>query len=118
MSRVIFRGMSCSNSMGLRQSRMGCFKSLCTTAPVGISRRLWLELPCFSRKLPPHYFQPGSVPQGTQGQGEKPPDVTMLYHLKGTGAPDATTMFSASLDENFGQVKDWHWAIVSARGVP
>jgi hypothetical protein len=49
---------------------------------------------------------------------EKRPDSTVLYHLKGTGAPDATTMFSASLDENFGQVKDWHWAIVSARGVP
>jgi hypothetical protein len=49
---------------------------------------------------------------------EKRPDSTALYHLKGTGAPDSTTMFSASLGENFGQVKDWHWAIVSARGVP
>jgi hypothetical protein len=58
------------------------------------------------------------VPAEEIASPEKLPDLTMLYHLKGTGSPDSTTMFSASLDENFGQAKNWHWAIVSARGIP
>jgi hypothetical protein len=59
-------------------------------------------------------------------------DSTVLYHLKGTGAPDSTTTFRGNLggglvernsnassgsDSNF-NFKDWHWAIVAARGIP
>src|SRR6266404_1205058 len=58
------------------------------------------------------------VPAEEIATAEKLPDLTTLYHLKGTGAPDSTTMFRASVDENFGQPKNWHWAIVSARGIP
>jgi hypothetical protein len=50
---------------------------------------------------------------------EKPPDSTVLYHLKGMGTPDSTTVFSASLGETVAPpAKDWHWAIVAARGIP
>ncbi|MGH9515152.1 MAG: hypothetical protein ACRD3P_05680 [Terriglobales bacterium] len=49
---------------------------------------------------------------------EKLPDLTMLYHLKGSSAPGATTVFQAPLGGNFGESKDWHWAIVGARGIP
>jgi hypothetical protein len=58
------------------------------------------------------------VPAEAIAPPEKLPDLTMLYHLKGTGAPDSTTVFSASLGEDLGLAKDWHWAIVSARGIP
>jgi hypothetical protein len=49
---------------------------------------------------------------------EKPPDLTVLYHLKATAAPDSTTSFRTNLGGSLADVKDWHWAIVSARGVP
>jgi hypothetical protein len=58
------------------------------------------------------------VPAEAIAPPEKLPDLTMLYHLKGTGTPDSTTVFSASLGEDLGLAKDWHWAIVSARGIP
>jgi hypothetical protein len=49
---------------------------------------------------------------------EKLPDLTVLYHLKGTAAPGSTTSFRANLGGSLAEAKDWHWAIVSARGVP
>jgi len=49
---------------------------------------------------------------------EKLPDLTVLYHLKGNGAPDSTATFRASLGGSFSESKDWHWAIVGARGIP
>jgi hypothetical protein len=49
---------------------------------------------------------------------EKLPDLTMLYHLNGSSVPGATTVFRAPLGGSFGETKDWHWAIVGARGIP
>jgi hypothetical protein len=49
---------------------------------------------------------------------EKPADMTVLYHLRATGVPDSTTVFRADLGGALGDTRDWHWAIVSARGVP
>lgn len=49
---------------------------------------------------------------------EKLPDLTMLYHLKGSSAPDSTSVFRAPLGGSFTGSKDWHWAIVGARGIP
>ena len=51
-------------------------------------------------------------------QSEKLPDSTLLYHLKATAPPDSTTVFRANLMGDFSDVKDWHWALVSARGIP
>jgi len=49
---------------------------------------------------------------------EKLPDLTMLYHLKGSSAPGSTTVFRGPLGGTFSGSKDWHWAIVGARGIP
>jgi hypothetical protein len=49
---------------------------------------------------------------------EKLPDLTVLYHLKGSSAPDSTAVFRGPLGGNFGESKEWHWAIVGARGIP
>src|SRR3954451_5968282 len=49
---------------------------------------------------------------------KKLPDLTMLYHLKGSSAPDSTTVFRAPLGGSLSGSKDWHWAIVGARGIP
>jgi hypothetical protein len=49
---------------------------------------------------------------------KKLPDLTVLYHLKGSGVPDSTATFRASLGGTFSESKDWHWAIVGARGIP
>jgi hypothetical protein len=49
---------------------------------------------------------------------EKLPDLTVLYHLKATAAPDSTTSFRANLGGSLADTKDWHWAIVAARGIP
>jgi hypothetical protein len=49
---------------------------------------------------------------------EKRSDQTVLYHLKGSATPQSTTVFTADLTEELGQGQEWHWAIVSAKGVP
>src|SRR5436190_16815004 len=51
----------------------------------------------------------------------KPPDSTAIYHLRGSAAADATATFTAVLGSEsniFSGNADWHWAVVSARGVP
>jgi hypothetical protein len=50
--------------------------------------------------------------------GEKFPDSTLLLHLKGSGAPFATTVYREKLDANLNPDQEWHWAIVEAKGIP
>lgn len=59
---------------------------------------------------------PGAAPAA--GSTEKRPDVTVLYHLKGSAAPFTTTVFREALGTQIGSGQDWHWAIVGAKGVP
>jgi hypothetical protein len=49
---------------------------------------------------------------------EKHPDVTVLYHLKGSAAPSSTTVFHETLSSAPAHDQEWHWAIVQAKGVP
>jgi hypothetical protein len=49
---------------------------------------------------------------------EKHPDLTVLYHLKGSAAPSATTVFHETLGTALRPNQDWHWAIVQAKGLP
>src|SRR5438067_5470301 len=49
---------------------------------------------------------------------EKHPDITVLYHLKGSAAPTTTTVFHETLTNALSGDQDWHWAIVQAKGVP
>jgi len=46
------------------------------------------------------------------------PDVTTIYHLKATAPADSKVVFKGLVIEDLDQVKDWHWALVAARGVP
>ena len=48
---------------------------------------------------------------------EKHPDVTVLYHIKGSAAPSTTTMFRETLGAAPSQDREWHWAIVQAKGI-
>ncbi|MBV9182698.1 MAG: hypothetical protein JO356_15410 [Acidobacteria bacterium] len=50
--------------------------------------------------------------------GTRFPDVTTLYHLKATAPPDSVTLFQGNLPSDWEQGKEWHWALVAARGVP
>jgi hypothetical protein len=49
---------------------------------------------------------------------EKHPDVTVLYHLKGSSAPSSTTVFHETLNSAPSHDQEWHWAIVQAKGIP
>jgi len=49
---------------------------------------------------------------------EKHPDVTTLYRLKGNAPPAATTIFKAALNAKLDPDREWHWAIIQARGEP
>lgn len=49
---------------------------------------------------------------------QKLPDLTMLYHLKAAALPDSITVFRGNLGGDLDPSKDWHWALVSARGIP
>jgi hypothetical protein len=71
------------------------------------------------RSQPDAGLRPASLMSATdQVPAEKLPDSTLLYHLKATASPDSTTVFRANLLGDFSDVKDWHWALVSARGIP
>ena len=50
--------------------------------------------------------------------GTKFPDVTTIYHLKANAPPDSVTVFQGNLAEDLEQAKEWHWALVAARGIP
>jgi len=56
--------------------------------------------------------------QETPAPAEKQSDLTLLLHLKGTAAPLATTIFRETLGATLASDQEWHWAIVSAKGVP
>lgn len=58
------------------------------------------------------------IPAGQIEPIAKQPDLTVLYHMKGVALPDSVATYRVSLGEGFADTKDWHWAIVSARGVP
>jgi hypothetical protein len=67
--------------------------------------------------------RPGSgrlVPaaQTTTLVAEKHSDQTVLYHLKGSAAPLATTVFHETIGTALGPNEDWHWGIVEAKGLP
>ena len=71
------------------------------------------------RNQPGAEFHPARlIPATDLASTEKLPDSTLLYHLKATGTPDSITLFRANLLGDFSDVKDWHWALVSARGIP
>ena len=48
----------------------------------------------------------------------KSPDTTFLYHLKAAGVTNAKTVFEGDLGDDLAQARNWHWALVGARGVP
>jgi hypothetical protein len=54
----------------------------------------------------------------TSEQSQKRPDSTVLYHLKGWAASQATTTFEENIDLPLDAGQEWHWAIVQARGTP
>ena len=52
-----------------------------------------------------------------QENAERPSDLTLLFHLKGSALPFATTLFQERLTAPLAPDQEWHWAIVSAKGV-
>lgn len=44
-------------------------------------------------------------------------DTTLFYHLKGSAAPSATAVFQDALGITLEPDEEWHWALLSARGV-
>lgn len=71
-----------------------------------------------SQSLPQVRVKPAKLVAADTQSGSKFPDQTALYHLKASAPPDSTTIFRANLPAELDAVKDWHWALVSARGVP
>ncbi len=48
---------------------------------------------------------------------QKKPDLTLLFHLKGSAVPFATTIFRGKLTGSLAPDQEWHWAIVQAKGI-
>jgi hypothetical protein len=48
----------------------------------------------------------------------KTADRTVLYHLKGSAGPSATSVFREMIGTGLTPDQDWHWAIVQAKGIP
>jgi hypothetical protein len=67
----------------------------------------------------PAALQPARLVTATDIQSDaKPPDLTTIYHMKTAAPADSTKIFRAVVSDDLIQAKDWHWALVSARGVP
>jgi hypothetical protein len=49
---------------------------------------------------------------------QKLPDLTMIYHLRATASPDSNALFRGTLSADLDPGNDWHWSLVSARGIP
>jgi hypothetical protein len=54
----------------------------------------------------------------TTTSAEKHSDLTVLYHLKASAPPLATTDFREKLGAELVAGQEWHWAIVQAKGIP
>jgi hypothetical protein len=64
-------------------------------------------------------LQPASLISATDFQTEaRRPDVTAIFHLKATAPAESTTVFKGVVSDDLSQAKDWHWALIAARGVP
>ena len=64
-------------------------------------------------------LQPARLVTATDVQSDaKAPDLTTIYHMKTAAPPDSTKIFRAVVSDDLSQAKDWHWALVAARGVP
>jgi hypothetical protein len=61
---------------------------------------------------------PSAPPPTSGAPAEKRPDLTVLYHMKGSAAPFTTTVFHEALGTMISPDQDWHWAIVGAKGLP
>jgi hypothetical protein len=70
------------------------------------------------RTQPGAELLPASLITATDQTPERLPDSTVLYHLKATAGHGSITVFRANLLGDFSDVKDWHWSLVSARGIP
>ena len=44
-------------------------------------------------------------------------DTLLIYHFKGTAAPNSRAMFTEPLGITLGPEQEWHWAIVEAKGM-
>lgn len=63
-------------------------------------------------------LMPAKLLAGNLEPAEKLPDTAVLYHLKASAAPDSTTIFRGNLGDGLADIQNWHWALISARGVP
>jgi hypothetical protein len=73
------------------------------------------------RVTPPTQYGPAMLKPAAENvveQVQKRPDQTVIYHLRGSAAPQTTTVFTADLTSEPGPDQEWHWAIVGAKGVP
>jgi hypothetical protein len=68
-------------------------------------------------RLLPAVEQDAPAPESSTS-GERTSDLTLLFHLKGTAAPMATTIFRETLSASLAPDQEWHWAILNAKGIP
>ncbi len=62
--------------------------------------------------------QPGSGPSSSVQIAAKRSDTTVLYHFKGTAAPNSKATFQLPLGVTVGTDQEWHWGIIEAKGTP
>ena len=61
---------------------------------------------------------PAEVAHPPDVQTDKKPDTTVVYRMRAVGVPWSVTTFSARLQSEMAVGREWHWAVVEARGYP
>lgn len=87
------------------------------TVGVTIVRRVEGASTSGAARLLPAIAQDAPAPESST-PGERASDLTLLFHLKGTAAPMATTIFRETLGAALAPEQEWHWAILDAKGIP
>jgi hypothetical protein len=63
-------------------------------------------------------LKPALVTTSDAPAQQKLPDLTMIYHLRATASPDSNALFRGTLSADLDPGNEWHWSLVSARGIP
>ncbi len=62
--------------------------------------------------------QANAAPSGAVPIAVKRSDTTLVYHFKGTAAPNSKATFQLPLGVTLSPDQEWHWGILEAKGTP
>jgi len=108
----------CLGGLGVGQKQIEQDRRACCGSMVLNRHILFLEAFGAASMAAEHLVSAAQVEPVRPQAEEKRSDLTLLYRLKGSAPPAATTVFQETLAAPLSPGQEWHWAIVEAKGLP